>query len=467
MEGKCIVSGCGKAASKCCGSCGRVRYCSVECQKEDWKKCHKTSECVNMKKLSTVSLTEIEIADAVSRITRLSCRLLDAGEPERCTFVLKECIVFARDRLGRLDCKDSCSMIGGGVKLNHITICLLLVQLGVIYYNMPRSPETDNDTISYLSEALELLMQRKDVGKDGIRVLELRFACHEPLCNLYAKLGQLEISKYHAEQYAATARQYEGPDKVDYTMAALTFLSNSLRLESKYPEALAAAEESYLIASKKHSPAHKMVLVASRQMINCLIAMKDYSTADTYCRMNYSNLFDPLNTEEYDVDDKADSISQMVQIWLAKEPDDDEIVEKALADEAIDLSRRILTLDKKSWHTEIDFEGLSRLSHVLLKATRLTEETEGLLHQLVKYCITNNCFDNVHTRYSVVNLTDFYLKLHESLPTGKHSTLVLDNIELCDKLILKFDSCDDISSDYTKLSQIIKPYFKNNAELCI
>ena len=72
MEGRCIVSGCGKAASKCCGSCGFVRYCSAECQKEDWKKHHKKLECVNMTKLSSVSLTEEEINAVVKKITNIS-----------------------------------------------------------------------------------------------------------------------------------------------------------------------------------------------------------------------------------------------------------------------------------------------------------------------------------------------------------------------------------------------------------
>ena len=80
MEGKCIVSSCGKAASKCCGSCGLVRYCSVECQKEDWKKIHKKMECVSMKSLASVSLTEEEIRDVADRISCISRRHLVIGE---------------------------------------------------------------------------------------------------------------------------------------------------------------------------------------------------------------------------------------------------------------------------------------------------------------------------------------------------------------------------------------------------
>ena len=467
MEGKCIVSCCGKAASKCCGSCGLVRYCSVECQKEDWKKGHKKLECVNMKKLSSVSLAEEEIESVVDKITNISDRLLANGEHERNIDLLKERINFVGDRLGRLDCKDSRSMIRDGVKLNDITICHLLVNLGQVYFNMASSCETDNHAISYLSEARELLVQRKDLEKDDMTIWKMLFGCDESLYHLYARRCQLEKAKYHSVQFLATARQYKGPDHVDLLIAALSQLSHILFCESNCPEALAAAEESYLIASKHYSPAHKMVLDASRQMINCLIEMKDYSTADTYSRMNYANVFDPMNTTEYDIVDRVCTMGQLVDVWLAKEPDDDETIEKALADEAIDLSRKTYALNKESCRTQTEFDCMCKVCQVLLKANQLTEETEGLLHQLVKTCTAEIYFDGEHVLTSVGNLGVFYSKLQQSLPMGDRSTLLQENIELCTTKVLELQSCSNGSVGYIKGSQEIKPYFKNNAELCL
>ena len=236
MEGKCIVSSCGEAASKCCGSCGWVRYCSTECQKEDWKKHHTKLECVNMKKLSPVSLTEIEIESVVEKVTIISNRLSANGEHERNIDLLKECIDFVRDRLGRLDCKDWRSMIGDGVKLNHLTICHLLVKLGRIYYDIRRSSETDNHAISYLSEARELLVLRKDAGKNDMVMCELLIMCDKYLGPLYAKIGQLEKAKYHSVDFVATARQYRGHDQAYHLITALSRLSDILSGESRYPE---------------------------------------------------------------------------------------------------------------------------------------------------------------------------------------------------------------------------------------
>ena len=458
MEGKCIVSSCGKAASKCCGSCGWVRYCSTECQKEDWKTCHKKLECVSMKKLSSVSLTEEEIYTVAYKVMTISDRLLANGEHGRSIYLLKECIVFVKNRLGRLDSNLSHGM----------AITLPLVKLGEVYFRMARLSETDNHAISHLSEARELLIQRKDAGQDDLAMWKLLYTCDEYLFPLYTGIGQLEKAKYHAVQFVATARQYKGPDQADYLITALSMLSDSLRLDgSNCPESLAVAEEAYLIASKHYSPAHKMVLKASRQMINCLMTIKDYSTADTYCRINYANVIDPMNAGEYDVVDESSTMSQLVELWLAKEPDDDEIVEKALADEAIDLSRKVYVLEKDSCRTELIYSCLFKLCRVLLKANQLNEETEGLLHQLVKYCITNICLGGDRTYRSIWNLCDFYLRLHTSLPIGEKSTLVKNNCELCDKKLLELESCNDGSIDCIKGSQKIKPYFKNNAELWI
>ena len=464
MEGKCIVSGCGKAASKCCGSCGLVRYCSVECQKEDWKKLHKKYECVNMRKLVSVPWTGQEIYGVAAKISCISNRHEDIGEYERSTHLYKECIDFVRYHLGRSDCDKSGSLI------DNVMISSLLVSLGMVYLHMEPSSEIDSHFISYTSEARELLVQVRDAGMNDRQMWLLLMRCDRGLHQLYEERGQSEKAKYHIVEFVATARHYKGPDHVEHLIRSLGMHINSLRGECKHLEALDSAEEAYIIASKHFSPAHKTVLEAGGQLIDCLIVLKDYSTANTYCRMNYSNLTDPMNAGEYDSEDGIKVMGQLVNIWLEKEPDDDEIVAKALADEAIDLSRRCYAYvvpSAKRLDIKLRKCHLLKLCEVLLKVNQLTEETEGLLHQLVTMCIADDKFDRsfIHTSFEL--LSRFYSKLNESFPVGKKSKSVLENIELCEKLILEFESSDEGSVGYVKISQKIEPYFKSNAELCI
>ena len=467
MEGKCIVSSCGKAASKCCGSCGLVRYCSAECQREDWKRSHKKEECVSMKKLVSVDLTEEEIIRVVYRISCISGRLMGIGEAERSIELCKECLDFVRDRLGRLDCDDTRGLTGDGVKLNHLTICKLLINLGEVYFHMARSSETDSQCISYLSEAHELLMQRKDAGMNESETWHLLLICDHKIYELHIQRGQLEKAKYHSVECVATARQHDGPSQVDYLVIALGMLSVCLRGECNLPEALALAEESYIIASKHYSPAHTTVMNSSGSLIGCLINMKDYSTADTYSRMNYANIIDPMNAGKYDDDVGTSVMNQLVGIWLEKEPDDDEIVEIALADEAVDFSRKVFAYATKYSTMRYRINHLQKLCLVLLKRNELTEETEGLLHQLVTMCIAENNLDGGDIQYSFMYLFRFYSTIYQSFRMGKKTTLVQKNLELCENKFLELKSCNDGSVGYVKTSQKIKPYFKGNAELHI
>ena len=149
------------------------------------------------------------------------------------------------------------------------------------------------------------------------------------------------------------------------------------------------------------------------------------------------------------------------------EPDADEIVEKALADEAIDFSREAFAYVKKSSNVYDILYSLSRLCQVFLKGNELTEETEGLLHQLVTKCISENNLDGEVINDSFIILHTFYSKIHESFPMGEESILVQKNIELCCMKLLELESCHDGSVSYVIISQKIKPYFKGNADLHI
>ena len=469
MVGKCIVSTCGNAASKFCGSCGVVRYCSIECQKDDWKKLHKREECVNMKKLFSKTLTSEQIDEVIKGVSRMADRLLAAGESESIINLLKECIDFTRDHLGRLNRKNSHSSVEDGVKVNDMRIIRLLVLVGQLYANLPRSPENDRHAISYSSEARELLMQLRDAGLNDVAVWRQLHFCDTNLHHIYSETGQMEEAKHLSVQIVANARQYNGPDHVLRLIRALQLLSTYLLIEQlNVPEALAASEEAYIIASKHYSPAHEKVLKASCQMIECLIVMEDYSTADTYCRMNYSNLFDPMNAMDYDPDDKIDVMTQLAKIWMMKEPDDDKIVEKALADEAIDFSRKAYVfMEENCRSTRHRLICLHTLCQVLVKAIQLTEETEGLLHQLVTISMTEKKFDGFLKRHPLVDLHIFYASIHDFFPKSEKSILVDENIESCKQRLLEISFYTEDSIFSTKGSHIINPYFESNIEYFI
>ena len=142
-------------------------------------------------------------------------------------------------------------------------------------------------------------------------------------------------------------------------------------------------------------------------------------------------------------------------------------LDKSIASSARAFSREVLKKVKKSSNMHDIIYSLCRLCRVLLKRNELTEETEGLLHQLVTKCISENNLNQKNVNNSVVALHRFYLKLQSSFRMGKKSILVQENIELCHKKFPELESCINGSVSYVKGSQKIKPYFKGNAELHI
>ena len=88
MADSCCMVGCGSLGTKSCGACGVVSYCSVECQKGDWK-VHKHS-CINMNKLPTTFLPLSELRKYGKKIDAQASILQSQGK-------VKETITFQSD----------------------------------------------------------------------------------------------------------------------------------------------------------------------------------------------------------------------------------------------------------------------------------------------------------------------------------------------------------------------------------
>ena len=465
MEGKCIVSNCGNAASKCCGLCGWIRYCSVGCQRADWKQCHKRDECVSLKLLATESLSEDEIEVVADKMSHMSTRLSAAGDPVRGVDLLKSCIEFARLRFGQLNRKDSPRLTGESAKLNKLTICNLLIDLSIVYDDLTTSFGNQNHGISIALEAHQLLLERKDAGLDDM--WSLLSKSEQCLAISYSFLNDIENSKYYAEQCVANARQYKGENEFNVLHTALNQGCLNYMHQSNFPSALALAEEKYVLVSSKYSPAHRIVLKASILLIECLLRMEDYSTAETYCMMNYENLNDTKHGEEYDDDVSSEIMLQMGKIWLEKEENEDKKVAKILAEEAIDLTRKACnTLCMKN-SLKNSYDHLSTFCQVLLKGNKLTEETENILYQIVKLSLQAQEITIMFLERSLTLVAKFYTMLYDSFQGGKKKIpgLFRENIDLCEKKLLEFE-CPD-SRECIRGPQILKPYFKNNALLII
>ena len=466
MQDICIKSNCGNAASKSCGSCGGVRYCSSECQKNDWKEVHK-NECVDVKKLFAMDLTEIEIKKAVYKMLKVVERLESLGQETRAIDSCEKCVVFAQHHLGDNIPGKQYFILRNGTKVDSELMCVIYQYLVRLYERILR-PGLDvaNRMFPFVSEARRLLVDRRDAGININN--ESLYVCDRQLSRICSEQGELDKSVNHYELGLVAARQCKGPDHMRIVFDASINLSRAYGEDGRLPEALSLAEEAYTIASGMYSPVHRLVQEAAVHMIDCLFYMKDYSRAETYCRINYENLMDPIHKNEYNEDDIACGMYRLAHFWLMKEPDDDEIVETTLAEEAEDLIRKLYNLLRTI--DNITFPKLYSLcvqdyALILLKRNRLTEETEGILQQYVIHFHKDKIIDYVLYCQSIHNLGMFYKRLSDSLPIGEEKILVREKAELC-----RMKSCADrsikhIAENFTR--QKITPYFSNNEEIYI
>ena len=465
MQDVCIKSNCGNAASKCCGSCGGVWYCSSECQKDDWKEVHK-SECVDVKKLSAIELTGAEIVKVANKMLKAADRLGSSGLTMRAVDSLEKCVVFARHHLRDSIPGKQYFILRNGTEVDNEMICHIYESLVIFYASFSQAEHSDR-MLPFVSEARRLLVDMEDAGMD-IEIESLR-QCDALLGWIYSDRGEMGKSVYHHEQSLASARQCKGPNHISIICDAMMILSHRYaQQDGRLPEALSLAEEAYTIASEVYSPVHREVQGAAVAMIDCLFCMKDYSRAETYCRINYENLTDPIHKNEYDEGNVSIGMYQLAHVWLMKEPDDDEIVAMTLAEEAEDLIRKAYNLMRTIDEAEASIRCLKYLhcfALILLKRKRWTEETEGIIQQCVseghKICGS----DSVAYYESLSYLGTFYECLSDSLPIGEEKILVREKAELC-----RMKSCADrsikhIAENYTK--QKITPYFSNNEEIYI
>ena len=69
MVDKCRKNGCSNAGTKYCGACGLACYCTVECQKEDWR-VHKAM-CVDVNKLPEKLIDIDKVLNTIRKVMAL------------------------------------------------------------------------------------------------------------------------------------------------------------------------------------------------------------------------------------------------------------------------------------------------------------------------------------------------------------------------------------------------------------
>ena len=412
----CVSGTCTNVASKRCGSCGFVPYCSSTCQKVDWKANHK-KDCVNLKKISSELLTTIEIEEALGKMMSLIVHLRDRGQLESAIDASKSCLTFAKHQCGKRLHGTIFYMTQNGTTIDVIHICRIIVTMaGMLLHLKTISLELEDQLFEDLLYARQMLLDRESAGKEDNECFLCN--CESLLSVMYSRQGQHAKTIYHNSQYLACARRYKGADSFDVLRLALTS-SSTVNMHSKnYPQALLYAEEAYTFTSASYSPDHESVLHAAFAVIDCLILTEDYSRADSYCRVLFQNVTDRSQKYTHQTDLIAKAMRQLASIWMIKKPDKNEKRSIADADEAESFMRKAYDIMSRTRHPDAE-EYKLQIAVVLMKRKIYTAETECIILDYYTHC--RNEIDLEYPDYTdmivaLEKLGEFYTVISKTLP---------------------------------------------------
>ena len=318
MADLCHQHGCGNRQTKACSACGDAYYCCINCQKKDWK-VHKLL-CVDMAKLTKSILGVEEVNKLVIKISDRAETLGGEKKIAKAIRVLEKCLIFVQYQYGPHVPGKSYCIRPNGDRVDNLTVCSIRVILTHFYERSLIATKKKPLVLSNAIEARQLLVLRRNEGKD--LELPLLVQCELSLGFFYTRNGPLEKAAYHCEESLNAAKEYRGLEKVSYISQSLIYLSRVRLKQDRSSDALQLAEDAYIMLSENNGPVHPSVQVAGGQIIQCLMALKEYSRADNYARINYENLIDPLNGIDFQSEAVSDGMKQLAMIWVNKSSTD-------------------------------------------------------------------------------------------------------------------------------------------------
>ena len=417
----CKRKNCGEIGFKFCGACMSACYCSVACQKVDWK-VHRNS-C--MKNLSTSFLDIDRVSKKIKQSFDRAIALKAEGNEVEAIEILEKVLIFAEYQFGPRIPGKSHRIRSNGDQIDNwrvvtMPLCLMLIQLTSLYIDQRASVSFDKALLHGL-EARELIEHRRATIEFGELdyLLLLFFQTESNLAEIQMAKLRFDKAEYHCEQSLVFARQSRGVERTACIFEALKKYSSLRRLQHRLTEAMTLCEEAYTVVSGVHGPVHPLVQDAAAELIECLILTGEYSQAESYSRITYESLMDPCNGIDPESEEVARGMQQLAHLCINMER------EGHVA--ALDLVIEADCLIRKACNIMENLHGpaspnlaicLETFGQVLVCRDIFTEETR-LIFERVLAIYTDCDGGNGHgTLQALGSLGDFYYELGNSMHSG-------------------------------------------------
>lgn len=408
MSKLCSKQGCDCFGTKSCGACRVASYCSVDCQKGDWK-VHKLC-CVDINKLPTTYLTGPQIDKIMAKING---QIDISNGIEQTISTIKKLLSFLDHQYGVQVEGTQYSRRGNG---DRIDSSLLLS------YRLLIARLHDGDgKLFYAMEARNMAEHRDKSLESTLQILS---ESEKLICSAHTQNEQYELAEQHIEQSLIFARLMKGEDRIPTESQAVDAFATLRCKQERVPEANSLWEQSYILVSEAYGPVHPDVQEAALVLISSLVQSGNLSLAEDYCRMNYENLIDPKlrSSEEQENYQVCLGRMQLAEIWL-KKTDEDMASEAAvaLAEEAEDMMRKSCVMAERLYELDPDVQihHWQLFCRILIKRGKYNDEGRAVLEKLMALYLkhpTDEAYD--HIVYILARSSTYHQDTGDAMPLG-------------------------------------------------
>jgi tetratricopeptide (TPR) repeat protein len=278
MTHRCKRQTCKGAGTAHCSACQNEWYCSVDCQRSDWKS-HKMN-CG--KKILPV----LELGDSTRRAMDLAMKYEEAGETVKTTAVYEKTLRFLEYQYGKHIPGTCYRQRKNGEMIKEWKLFTLRNKLTASFIQQFTAASSDTALVWAIETRGELETRRGNPD-DRSLFFEFIYTVETQLADIYEEKSQHQKALHHRQEALAAAR-HEGPG---YSLTLFVALKDMAALHAlNNGKGIIYAEEAYNLVAVEYGPEHPTVQTVAMTLISVYLEAGRYAEAGDFARINYESL---------------------------------------------------------------------------------------------------------------------------------------------------------------------------------
>ena len=418
----CDRPGCNELGLKHCSSCRDAYYCSVKCQKDDWK----THKKICSKRMPKKLLPIKEVIQVIKRSFDQGMKFKLQTRNDAAIEVLENAVAFVDNQIGPRIVGETYRIRKNGDRVNDwqsltMPVCLLLIQLTSLLLDSRTSAAFDRALIHGTEARALIEPQRGTLQYGELDYLHVLFYQVEiQLAEIYCERFDFGKAEIHCQECLTIAKKSNGDMRASSVSQALRVYSCLRRSQGRFEEAVSMAEEAYITVSEAHCPEHPKVQEVAADLIDCLILAGEFSQAEAYARITYESLTDPSCGIDQKSEQIARGMQQLAHVLLRIVQNDKEASPVILI-EAEKLIRQSCVVVEKLFgrNTPNLALCLDLFGKILVERGTFTDEAKDAFMRVVSIYESLEGGRERGTVLALHGLGDYLMKKSDAMPIGE------------------------------------------------